>query len=57
MDIEKIILVPSQGGVYDVEVNGTLLFTKQKIRRHARTGEIVELVRGVLQKEQDHDDD
>jgi selenoprotein W-related protein len=49
-EIEKIVLTPSEGGRYEIQVNETLLYSKQKTGRHARTGEIVELVRNYLKE-------
>lgn len=39
-------LIPSSGGVFEVTVDGTLVFSKKALRRHAQPGEVVELVRG-----------
>ena len=33
-------LVPGTGGVFDVWVNGELIFSKQAVGRHAEPGEI-----------------
>jgi len=33
-------LIPSQGGVFEVTVNGELLFSKKALGRHAESGEI-----------------
>jgi selenoprotein W-related protein len=38
-------LVPSSGGVFEVTVDGSLLFSKRALRRHPEPGEIVNLVR------------
>jgi selT/selW/selH-like putative selenoprotein len=40
-------LVPSSGGVFDVMVDGKLVFSKRAAGRHARPGEIVELLNGA----------
>lgn len=42
-------LVPSDGGKFEVSVNGELLFSKLKSRRHAEPGEVLALVRKQLQ--------
>jgi selenoprotein W-related protein len=42
--IESITLLPSQGGVYEVTVNGQLLYSKKATGRHAEPGEVVGLV-------------
>jgi selenoprotein W-related protein len=49
-EIDKLILVPSSGGRFEVEVNGTVVFSKLTAGRHARAGEILESVRNY-QKE------
>ena len=33
-------LVPATGGVFDVSVNGELVFSKQAVGRHAEPGEV-----------------
>jgi selenoprotein W-related protein len=38
-------LVPSSGGVFEVTVDGTLVFSKKALRRHAQPGEVVDLIR------------
>ena len=37
--------VPSSGGVFEVTVDGTLVFSKKALRRHAQPGEVVDLIR------------
>ena len=41
----EIQLLPSSGGVFEVTVDGTLVFSKKALRRHAHAGEVVELIR------------
>jgi len=41
----EVQLVPSSGGVFEVTVDGTLVFSKKALRRHAQPGEVVELIR------------
>jgi selenoprotein W-related protein len=43
--IETITLLPSDGGKFEVSVNGDLLYSKLTTRRHAEAGEILGLVR------------
>jgi selenoprotein W-related protein len=38
------VLVPSGGGVFELEVDGELLFSKKALGRHAELDELVELV-------------
>ncbi len=46
--IETISLVPSDGGRFELIVNGELLYSKLQTRRHAEPGEAAELVRKYL---------
>ncbi|MBI4760538.1 MAG: Rdx family protein [Chloroflexi bacterium] len=46
--IEAITLVPSDGGRFEVTVNGELLFSKAQLRRHAEPGEVLGLVRKLV---------
>jgi selenoprotein W-related protein len=43
--IEEIKLIPSDGGKFEVTVNGRLLYSKLATHRHAEPGEILGLVR------------
>ena len=43
-DIETLKLVPSDGGRFEVTVNGKLIFSKLESRRHAEPGEVLALV-------------
>ena len=47
--IEEITLIPSDGGRYEVFVDGTLVFSKIKTRRHAEPGEVMQLVGKYLE--------
>jgi selenoprotein W-related protein len=38
-------LVPSSGGVFEVTVDGNLVFSKKGLRRHAQSGEVLALIR------------
>lgn len=42
-------LIPSSGGVFDVVVNGELVFSKKAVGRHAEPGEVQAAIRAVLQ--------
>jgi selT/selW/selH-like putative selenoprotein len=39
-DIE-VRLIESSGGVFEVKVDGTLVFSKKASRRHAEPGEVI----------------
>ena len=41
----EVRLMPSSGGVFEVTVDGNLVFSKKALRRHAEPGEIVELIK------------
>ena len=47
-DIEEISLTPSDGGKFEVTVNGNLIYSKLKTKRHAEEGEVLSLVRKLL---------
>jgi selenoprotein W-related protein len=42
--IESVVLIPSDEGRFEVSVNGDLVFSKLKLKRHAEAGEIVKLL-------------
>jgi len=44
-DIENISLIPSDGGAFEVKVNGRLIYSKLKTNRHAEPGEILGLLK------------
>jgi len=46
--IETVTLVPSDGGKFEVTVNGDLLFSKKKLARHAEPGEVLGLIRELV---------
>ncbi len=43
--IESLELVTGSGGVFDVEVDGELLYSKKATGRHAEPGEVLQLFR------------
>jgi selenoprotein W-related protein len=47
--IESMSLVPSDGGRFEVSVNGKLVYSKLKTGRHVQPGEIVGLVNKIVQ--------
>jgi selenoprotein W-related protein len=46
--IEEIKIVPSDGGKFEVTVNGQLLYSKLQTHRHAEPGEVLGLVRKLV---------
>ena len=47
-DIKKITLTPSDGGRFEVSVNGTLVYSKLKTNRHVHPGEVLGLVQKFI---------
>jgi len=43
----EIEMHPSRGGRFEVTVDGTAVFEKSKLGRHARAGEILGLIRAA----------
>jgi selenoprotein W-related protein len=41
-------LQPSEGGRFEVEVNGSLLYSKLQTSRHAEPGEVIGLIQKTL---------
>ena len=48
--IAKLTLIPARDGRFEVSVDGALVFSKAALQRHARPGEVVELVRPLAAK-------
>ena len=46
--IETLILVPSDGGRFEVTVNGQLLYSKLATHRHTEPGEVLGLVKKIV---------
>jgi selenoprotein W-related protein len=46
--VEEIKLIPSEGGRFEVTVNGQLLYSKLALHRHAEPGEVLGLVRKMV---------
>jgi selenoprotein W-related protein len=46
--IETITLVPSDGGRFEVTINGNLVYSKLQTHRHAEPGEILGLVKNIV---------
>ena len=49
-EIEQIALKPSDGGRFEVSVNGKLIYSKLQTHRHADPGEISKLVGELLRE-------
>ena len=46
--VESVALVPSDGGRFEVTVDGELIYSKLKVGRHAQPGAVVRLFGAVL---------
>lgn len=46
--IDEVRLVTGDKGVFDVRVDGDLVFSKHAAGRHAEPGEILEIFRGIV---------
>ena len=46
--LEEMTLIPSDGGRFEVTVNGQLLFSKLSTHRHAEAGEVLGMVRKLV---------
>jgi selenoprotein W-related protein len=49
--VEALVLVPSDGGRFEVSVNGQLIYSKLQTQRHAEPGEVIGLVRKVIENQ------
>jgi selenoprotein W-related protein len=47
-DIQELRLVPSDGGRFEVKVDEALVYSKLQTHRHAEPGEVMGLVRKVI---------
>jgi len=47
--IESAALIPSDGGRFEVSVNGQLIYSKVQLKRHAEAGEIINLIRKMVE--------
>lgn len=54
LDVEAVTLVPSRGGVHDIEIDGELVFSKKALGRQPTPEEIVALVRSRLPSDPAH---
>jgi selenoprotein W-related protein len=46
----QLTLVPSDGGKFEVTVDGDLIYSKKRIGRHAEPGEVVEAMYQHMQR-------
>jgi selenoprotein W-related protein len=45
-----LTLIPSDGGRFEVSINGDLIFSKRSLGRHAEPGEINQLVAKYIEE-------
>jgi selenoprotein W-related protein len=45
-NIQSIRLIPSEGGRFEVTIDGQLIYSKLETRRHANPGEVAGLIGG-----------
>jgi selenoprotein W-related protein len=50
MQIGNFTLVPSNGGRFEVSVNGELIYSKLQTGRHVQSGEVNELFRKYIEE-------
>ena len=46
--IDRLTLVPSDGGKYEISLDGELVYSKLQTHRHAEPGEVLELLKKIL---------
>ncbi|MBI5351265.1 MAG: SelT/SelW/SelH family protein [Chloroflexi bacterium] len=47
--IESVALIPSDGGRFEVSVNGQLVYSKLQTKRHAEAGEVVNIIHKMVE--------
>lgn len=47
-EIERLDIVPGGGGVFEVDVDGRRVYSKKATGRHARPGEVLQLLAQLL---------
>jgi selenoprotein W-related protein len=47
--IEGLTLIPSDGGRFEVSVNGQMIYSKLETHRHAEAGEVVNLLTKMVE--------
>jgi len=46
--IDALTLIPGPSGIFDVTVNGELIFSKYELHRHAEPGEVLGSFRSII---------
>jgi len=47
-ELAEVTLIPSDGGRYEVSVDGKLVYSKMQTGRHAEPGEVVRLIKRII---------
>jgi selenoprotein W-related protein len=47
--VEGLSLIPSDGGRFEVTVNGKLVYSKLETKRHVQPGEVVGLINKMVE--------
>jgi len=47
--IESVALIPSDGGRFEVSVNGELIYSKLQTKRHAEVGEVINFIHKMVE--------
>lgn len=47
-DLQRVSLMPSSGGIFEIRLNGELLFSRQQAQRFPEAKEIKQLVRDKI---------
>ncbi len=47
-ELREVALIPGQGGIFEIRLNGKLLFSRQVAGRFPESKEIKQLVRDVI---------
>jgi len=47
-EISSVALIPSDGGAFEITVNGTLLYSKLQTGQHVEPGEVIRLLNAHL---------
>ena len=46
---EAVALIPSDGGRFEVSMNGDLIYSKLQTKRHAEAGEVVNMIHKMVE--------
>jgi selenoprotein W-related protein len=49
-EIESVKVIPSDGGRFEVSVNGEMVYSKLQTHRHAEPGEVAGSIREILRR-------